>query len=225
MSAFTHLTPADAPVDLMGVIVEVGTSRLLESDEPSDRIITWEAKLKFDNDFLHEWFEDHKLSEVAGGLFGDQVLARARISTLSLGEGLDALEALDAVGGDLAQFCTLVGRDGLVADLANEFVMFGDELAIVDRLLVAPAWRGLKLGQLLVAATFETLGDDAALYACLPGAFEVERGTPERLASDEALVKYWEELGFTHQYGDILLLEGATWDWSMKRAEIQSLAG
>ncbi len=194
MTKFTDLLPPDGPIDPRLLNVEVAATRHLGDDEAAGQMTNWNCSLELPGD-VREWVasEEPDMAWAAGR--EDALLARALVRVLPLYRGIPLFDALDSVDGDLAAFVALVRGDRLVDEL-EDMSPFGSDLVIIDRVQVAPKWRGRKLGRLLVSHVLSTIGGSARLVALVPGAFEHQAGTPERAVADDALIAMWAELGF-----------------------------
>ncbi|GAB3713392.1 hypothetical protein GCM10027598_20690 [Amycolatopsis oliviviridis] len=116
-------------------------------------------------------------------------------------------DALDARSEDYAKFIPLFGgRDqfGFVTlrdDLEDEVESLGSHVVIIDRVRLAPAWRGLGgVGRLLTGRLLRWICADPRLVAVLPFPIDLDRDLlKDDAAFEPALEKIrhtWASLGF-----------------------------
>jgi GNAT superfamily N-acetyltransferase len=69
-------------------------------------------------------------------------------------------------------------------------------LLVLERVWVAPAFRGNGLGPTIAAAVIDRLGRGCRLAACFPAPFEGDRRPEDRAREIEALGRIWAKVGF-----------------------------
>ena len=221
--AFTTLTPPAEALDPSLLGFEISAGRSILSHDPCDDLTSWHAQLYVPGWLAGEVWPDLFPPErnfnreapdgVEPGRIADQIVATARVCTLNLYQQTRLAEILDCDSADLGEFIRLVDGHGLTDELEDSIEGFGTKLVILDRVTVSPLWRGHRLGPLVAALALDTVGADAHLFACYPGAFELEHGTSEREASDLRLVELWTKFGFTIADDPLLLADPAVTDW------------
>ncbi|WP_410659890.1 hypothetical protein [Amycolatopsis sp. lyj-112] len=128
--------------------------------------------------------------------------------------------ALDARSEDYARFIPLFGgRDqfGFVTlrdDLEDEVESLGSHVVILDRVQLAPAWRGLGgVGRLLTARLLRWVCADPRLVAVLPFPIDLDRALLEDdSAFEPALEKVrrtWAALGFQPAIEQLWIMDPA----------------
>ncbi|MBE8516422.1 hypothetical protein ILP97_02635 [Amycolatopsis sp. H6(2020)] len=102
--------------------------------------------------------------------------------TIDLQHVEDVHDALDARSEDYAKFIPLFGgcdQFGFVTlqdDLEDQVESLGTHVVIVDRVQLAPAWRGLGgIGRLLTARLLRWVCNDPRLVAVLPFPINLDR--------------------------------------------------
>ncbi|MDK0520558.1 hypothetical protein [Streptomyces sp. ML-6] len=122
--------------------------------------------------------------------------------------------SLDARDADYAHFMPLfeeAGEIGLHPDL-EEGLVSGDQIVIIDRVRIAPAWRGLGgVGRLLIGRLLRWVAGQAALVATHPYPIDIpvsERDDTEREAREEAVIqRTWQSLGFEPFREDVWVMQ------------------
>ena len=155
---------------------------------------TWDAKLVYGDDDL-----------------GDEVaLAEARFGTVDFDrlESADIRldEALDEYSEDYTPFCSMADGYGISDSLQDRLVSYATGMVAVDRVSVAPEYRGRKYGLLLTTLVLVELGRQRVAVA-MPAAFELEPGSPGRKEADRRNVKLWEAFGFVRFAEDAYYLD------------------
>lgn len=147
----------------------------------------------------------------------------------------DAFDLLDAHSADLARIGEIVlkhGTGGLNPMLEDELEMPGTELLILNRVQLAPEWRGFGIGVLLTGITIQRLSGGCQVVVCDPASLvhiddtdddNGEGGDTADTASNQAsrakLSEVWSQLGFA-PFRDgvhVLDLALATLDDSIER--------
>ncbi len=228
---FTTLPPPFEAVNPSVLGFEIRAGRVIISHDQCDDLTSWHARLFVPGWISHELWPDLFPPDGDGsegtprqmqGRVDDHLVATAMVCTLDLYRQTRLLEILDCASADLAEFIRLVHGDGLRDDLEDTIEGFGTKLVILDRVTVSPQWRGLGLGPLVAALALDTVGADARLFACHPGAFEFEQGTIERDTADKRLVNLWTKFGFTIAEDPLLLADPSLTDWC---AVVRDLCG
>ncbi|MGW8555239.1 hypothetical protein [Streptomyces tubercidicus] len=122
--------------------------------------------------------------------------------------------SLDSRDADYAHFMPLfeeAGDLGLHPDL-EEGLVSGDQIVIIDRVRIAPAWRGLGgVGRLLIGRLLRWVASQAALVATHPYPIDIpvsERDDTERKAREKAVVqRTWQSLGFEPFREDVCVMQ------------------
>ncbi|WP_435178923.1 hypothetical protein [Actinacidiphila sp. bgisy145] len=123
--------------------------------------------------------------------------------TLDLGRIDRIYDSLDARSSDYEHFARLFdpsGDMGLHPDF-EEGLIVGAHVVIIDRVRLAPAWRGHGgIGRLLIARSLRWLASSAALVATHPFPIEIpldDRDDEQRVEREKASVqRTWQSLGF-----------------------------
>lgn len=210
-----------------------GRAPLVPADVDSDSTLSW---------WVHGTVEveDHQdegdwchlpgvsLNEVAerDGTFDINVLWMQGL-TIDTYEVADLADTLDARDADSAHFMPLI--DPATGELAAEVqgLGFGSNLVIIDRVQVAPAWRGAGgVGRLLIATALRWLTHDAAVVAVHPHPYtlaedpESDPRFPEALA---AVRRTWASLGFEALPGhdDLWILDPASTALATAESELR----
>ncbi|MGV9294293.1 hypothetical protein [Amycolatopsis sp. NPDC003676] len=121
-------------------------------------------------------------------------------------------DALDARSPDYAKFIPLFGnRDeygflGLDDRLQSTPHAFGTHVVIVDRVRLAPAWRGLGgIGRLLTARVLRWICSDPRLIAVQPFPIDLDRSLLRHASVFEPALdkvrRTWASLGFVPAFG------------------------
>ncbi|MFI8931524.1 hypothetical protein ACIG3E_28095 [Streptomyces sp. NPDC053474] len=122
--------------------------------------------------------------------------------------------SLDARDADYAHFMPLFEETeglGLHPDL-EEGLVSGDQVVIIDRVRIAPAWRGLGgVGRLLIGRLLRWMVGQAALVATHPYPIDIpvdEREDTAREAREKAVVQHtWRSLGFEPFREDVWVMQ------------------
>ncbi|MFG2533588.1 hypothetical protein [Streptomyces sp. NPDC048516] len=122
--------------------------------------------------------------------------------------------SLDSRDADYAHFMPLfekAGDLGLHPDL-EEGLVSGDQIVIIDRVRIAPAWRGLGgVGRLLIGRLLRWVASQAVLVATHPYPIDIpvsERDDTEREAREKAVVqRTWQSLGFEPFREDVWMMQ------------------
>ncbi|HWL43149.1 MAG TPA: hypothetical protein VNQ73_09405 [Ilumatobacter sp.] len=183
---------ADPPFDAFDFVIDIAHRRRPFDDDPSADLQTWTAILAttpFDED-------GHELEAVR--------LATCELLRLNLNDTLwGPDETIGGLDPDIDAYAALVGGNEIVVE-----DVFCDQLVIVNRTTVFPAFRGLRFGPWLTAEAIYALGGPTTLTACLPAPFELDRradpaGYRQRQAELRAL---WERLGFEPFDDEVMIL-------------------
>ncbi len=127
----------------------------------------------------------------------------------------DLAGTLDARSADAAHFAPLVDPESgdLVEEVLDGFFALGAHLVVVDRVELAPAWRGSGgVGALLTATALRWLSLDAKAVAVHPHPFTLGEDPQAHPRFPEALAsvrRTWASLGFQPLggYDDIWVLD------------------
>lgn len=167
--------------------------------DPEDGLINWGFAASVVAD--PEW-DDLGWLEVPGatlepakpayGSLLDAVIFRMTGFTLDLDRGPDPAAALDR-DADAWEFASLFDTDGeLVGPFGNT-----QRLVVVDRVQLASAWRGARVGSLLTVRSLRELIREDDLIGVYPHPFELDEReepiTPDALASVQ---RFWAAIGF-----------------------------
>lgn len=138
----------------------------------------------------------------------DLTLFQASGITIDLAQVDDVFDALDARGQDEADFIPLFGeyRDQfgfveLADELEDRLEPGGNKVVILDRVRLAPAWRGLGgLGRLLTARILQWVCDDPRLVAVQPFPIDLEENKRQDdgafTPAMQQVRRTWASLGF-----------------------------
>lgn len=134
--------------------------------------------------------------------------------TLDLWRIRNVYESLDSRDADYEHFAPLFDKSGdlgLHSDL-EECLVSGDQVVIIDRVRIAPAWRGLSgAGRLLIGRLLRWVAVRAALVATHPYPIDIpvdEREDTAREAREKAVVqRTWRSLGFEPFREDVWVMQ------------------
>ncbi|MEV4143627.1 hypothetical protein AB0J40_08150 [Amycolatopsis sp. NPDC049691] len=171
------------------------TVRVLPADEPDD---------------VRPWYEDESTALSVKALDAEAIgvtILEANGLTIDLRHVNDLHDALDARSADYAEFIPLFGgrdRFGFVTlkgDLEEDVESLGSQAVIIDRVRLAPGWRGLGgVGRVLIARLLRWVCADPRLVAVYPFPIDLDRS----LLDDESIFepafervcRTWASLGF-----------------------------
>ncbi|WP_327235348.1 hypothetical protein OG349_16660 [Streptomyces sp. NBC_01317] len=138
--------------------------------------------------------------------------------TLDLWRIGNVYESLDSRDADYEHFAPLFDRSGdlgLHSDL-EECLVSGSQVVIIDRVRIAPAWRGLGgVGRLLIGRLLRWVAGHAAIVATHPYPIDIpidipvgERDDDAREAREKAVVQsVWQSLGFEPFREDVWVMQ------------------
>ncbi|MEV8586690.1 hypothetical protein AB0424_07055 [Streptomyces sp. NPDC051180] len=134
--------------------------------------------------------------------------------TLDLWRIGNVYESLDSRDADYEHFAPLFDKSGdlgLHSDL-EECLVSGDQVVIIDRVRIAPAWRGLgRVGRLLISHLLRWVAGKAALVATHPYPIDIPVGEREDMAREtreKAVVqRTWRSLGFEPFHEDVWVMQ------------------
>ncbi|WP_328582638.1 hypothetical protein [Streptomyces sp. NBC_00370] len=134
--------------------------------------------------------------------------------TLDLWRIGNVYESLDSRDADYEHFAPIFDKSGdlgLHSDL-EECLVSGDQVVIIDRARIAPAWRGLGgVGRLLIGRLLRWVAGHAALVATHPYPIDIpvgERDGDAREAREKAVVQgIWQSLGFAPFCKDVWVMQ------------------
>ena len=127
----------------------------------------------------------------------------------------DLFDALDAHSADTAHFLALAEGEreagGLNPELGDMIEGLGSQLVIVDRALVATAWRGLGgVGRLLAASALHWIAAEAQCVAVHPFPFllaGLERDDPQVVQALDGVRRTWQSIGFERFRDDLYVFD------------------
>lgn len=140
-----------------------------------------------------------------------------RVSTYRR-DGVPVSVALDDISADHALFANLFTVDSYNSDgdvwdesLSDTFDSWENGLLTVDQVVVAPAWRGRRLGQLLCVAAADRLSSGCRAVALHPSPIdsEFDFDSPEHALAVQGLTDLWASVGF-HPWRDGISLLNPT---------------
>ncbi|MYR43618.1 hypothetical protein [Streptomyces sp. SID5910] len=134
--------------------------------------------------------------------------------TLDLWRIGNVYESLDSRDADYEHFAPLFDKSGdlgLHSDL-EECLVSGDQVVIIDRARIAPAWRGLGgVGRLLIGRLLRWVAGHAALVATHPYPIDIpvgEREDTAREAREKAVVQHtWQSSEFDPFREDVWVMQ------------------
>ncbi|MEU6709730.1 hypothetical protein [Streptomyces wuyuanensis] len=134
--------------------------------------------------------------------------------TLDLWRIGNVYESLDSRDADYEHFAPLFDKSGdlgLHSDL-EECLVSGDQVVIIDRVRIAPTWRGLGgVGRLLIGRLLRWVAGHAAIVATHPYPIDIpvgERNDDARVAQEKAAVQgTWQSLGFEPFREDVWVMQ------------------
>jgi GNAT superfamily N-acetyltransferase len=157
----------------------------------------------------------------AGPLVARIHLVRGALGEPQLWDAPDALEAdLEAVASTILDPNT----GELVDDLDSWIEPGGEQLLMLNSVVVEPDWRGYGLGALLAAVALQTLAPGARLAAAYPAPIDRSRG-PARAAAVAKLGKVWAGLGFVSFRDGVWVLDLAGVDLDKAVSRLRSRFG
>jgi hypothetical protein len=130
----------------------------------------------------------------------------------------DVFDALDARSQDYAHFIPLFGRSrpfgilDLASDLEEKLEPGGNQVVIIDRVRVAPAWRGLGgVGRLLIGRLLHWVCDDPRVVVVHPFPTELHEDALDDPAVFEPAMqrvrRVWTSLAFEPYTDDIWFMD------------------
>ncbi|MFF0740557.1 hypothetical protein ACFYVL_09155 [Streptomyces sp. NPDC004111] len=131
--------------------------------------------------------------------------------------GQNAHRALEEESDDLYEIAQAVldPATGNLTEAASESLEYvGTGLLIMDRVYLAPEWRGAGLGKALAVEAIRRLMPGARAVVCTPGVTDLtgsalcDRAEWDRVT--RKITRGWEQLGFRHHQGDVYLLSPAS---------------
>ncbi|MEU2233939.1 hypothetical protein [Streptomyces vietnamensis] len=133
-----------------------------------------------------------------------------------IGNVYASLDSRDADHEHFAPLFDTSGDLGLHSD-PEECLVSGDQVVIIDRVRIAPAWRGLGgVGRLLIGRTLRWVAGRAAIVATHPYPIDIpvgERDDAAPEAREKAVVqRTWQSLGFTPFREDVWVMQSHTRD-------------
>ncbi|HEY5988569.1 MAG TPA: hypothetical protein VIV12_19635 [Streptosporangiaceae bacterium] len=212
---------------LTDVRLEVGGEASLagsDADDPGTMDWWGEATLSVwpeDDDSSTAWW-DHSgtaLSTAAMDGGGRKLtVLRACGLIVNLWAVENVYDALDARSQDYAGFLPMFGQRGsfgqveLAPELDDMLGLGGGRVVILDRVRLAPAWRGLGgIGRLLIARLLRWVSDDARVVALKPFPIELDEqecGDPAIFNKALARVRRtWRSLAFEPFTDDIWIMD------------------
>lgn len=123
----------------------------------------------------------------------------------------DPWGALDASNDDIAHigdtvFDEMTGQ--LSEALDSRLARRGSRVLVLDRVELAPAWRGHNIAALLVAETLDRLRADVRVALCLPGPLQQQSSAQEEdETSLRRMQRVWSQVGFSEFRDGVWLLE------------------
>ncbi|MFG2785738.1 hypothetical protein ACGFY7_48965 [Streptomyces prunicolor] len=136
---------------------------------------------------------------------------------IRLDQGMNAWQAMEEESEDLSEIArVLLDEDtGNYTPEASERLAYaGTDLLVMDRVVLAPLWRGFGLGAILAAEAVHRLVPGCRGVACVPGISEPDESwRPDRAEWDRVknrITKSWERVGFNHYRETVYLLDPAT---------------
>ncbi len=212
---------------LTDIRLEVGGEASLagaDVDDPGTMDWWGEATLSVwpeDDESCTTWWDHNgtalSVADIDGGGRKLQVL-RACGLIVDLWGVENVYDALDARSQDYADFLPMFGQRGSLgqAELASELDDMlepgGGRVVILDRVWLAPAWRGLGgIGRLLTARLLRWVSDDARVVALKPFPIELdEHACGDPAIFDKALAQIrrtWQSLAFEPFTEDIWIMD------------------
>lgn len=217
-------------LNLSHLHVSYAVDRPVEHDDPSLELFHWLAELT-----VPEWHFERtsKLSDLNEELLRSSalritgtgyVLADAELYRYNSSPDSSAVEALESTSADLEKFICLLGDDDLPAEALNLDVVDID-LLFLDRLRVAPAWRGQLLGPLLASIALSDLGRGCALVGAYPAPFELDPSDQGYEVEQQRLERLWGTFGFKPWQNGVWYLSLATRDLERTSSWLRDHAG
>ncbi|BDH07234.1 hypothetical protein [Streptomyces seoulensis] len=143
---------------------------------------------------------------------GTMVFHRVRLT-----QGMNAWMAMEEESEELFEIgnALLDPATGYFTPEAEQRLEYvGTNLLIMERVTLAPAWRGFGLGPILAAEAINRLSPGVRAVACSPGISAHEEGwLPEQAEFDQINAKIaaaWKSVGFTPYRANVYLLPLAT---------------
>jgi GNAT superfamily N-acetyltransferase len=126
-----------------------------------------------------------------------QAIGYAQLIILNLTPGVGVADLADRTTGEWVEFITkpTSGPDRTEPPRAASGGI-GNNILILDRLWLEPAWRGRGLGPIAAAAAILRLSRGCRLVACYPAPFDRIEDPERRIRSIEALGAIWADVGF-----------------------------
>lgn len=165
------------------------------------------------------WWEREGVALEKAVVDGNLMLTVLRASGLlvDLSRVKNVYDALDARSADYTVFCPMFdgpGNPELVQELQERLASFGSQVVLVDRVRLAPAWRGHGgVGRLLTARLLRWICPEARAVALMPSPIALDENQQEDEATlEQEMAKVrrtWKSLGFKPFGKDILVMDPA----------------
>jgi GNAT superfamily N-acetyltransferase len=128
-------------------------------------------------------------------------------------------DALDARSADYEVFSPMFegpGSPELAGELQEELASYSSQVVLVDRVWLAPAWRGHGVGRLLTARLLGWVCPDPMVVALMPSpiALDEEQQEDEEAFNQEMakVRRTWKSVGFRPFGKDIMVMDPAMAD-------------
>ncbi|MEU1720355.1 hypothetical protein [Nonomuraea sp. NPDC005692] len=236
--------PAALPADLMDASIESRSDAKLFGSDMHDpgisRVLTTISIYDFPEDYPNWVAEDDKVqpvSEIEGiGLnispldTGSEItIFHAQARVLDLGQLEDPYETLDADSQELEAYGCLFDLDegGLHPDLESRLMgAFYSHIVILERVRLAPAWRGKGgVGRYLTARALPMICPYAAAVALQPYPLDVKRHEDSYPEAVQRVQRTWRSLGFEPYSNSIWVLDPNTGDYERTVARLEAELG
>ncbi|MGW4197117.1 hypothetical protein [Streptomyces sp. NPDC005004] len=145
---------------------------------------------------------------------GTMVLYRVRLT-----QGMNAWAAMEEESEELFEIGDALldqGTGYFTTEAEQRLEYVGTDLLVMERVTLAPAWRGFGLGPVLAAEAIDRLAPGVRAVACSPGISAHPEGwLPEQAEFDQINAKItaaWRSVGFAPYRDNVYLLPLASQD-------------
>ena len=163
--------------------------------------------------------EDAALGTAVAGDGLKLTILRATGLLVDLSRVRNIYDALDARSADYEAFSPMFegpGSPELAGELQEELASYSSQVVLVDRVWLAPAWRGHGVGRLLTARLLGWVCPDPMVVALMPSPIALDEEQQEdEAAFNQEMAKVrrtWKSVGFRPFGKDIMVMDPAMAD-------------
>jgi hypothetical protein len=224
MTGDAAANPRTLPASLDYADIEICShAKLFGTDMDDPGVLRFTATVT-----IHEYPDDEEESVAQVDGIGLSVTSNDCVTDITVlrVEGLildryqveSAVESLDADSAELVEYACLFapgGNNELDPDLESRLKLpIGSRIVILERVRVAPAWRGCGgVGRYLTGRVLSWVIPDATVIAAQPFPLDVKRDGHGKVddttfkSALKAIQRVWKSIGFEPFHGDIWILD------------------